>query len=65
MPGRGTGMIEVTVQCPACFEWVEVSVDPGDRGRLVQDCEVCCRPMEISLRWSDAGEPQVQVVAAG
>ena len=58
-------MIEVTVQCPACFEWVEVVVDREDRGRLVQDCDVCCRAMELSVQWSDEGEPQIQVRPTG
>ncbi|MDP6931594.1 MAG: CPXCG motif-containing cysteine-rich protein [Myxococcota bacterium] len=58
-------MFEVSVQCPACFQWVEISVDPGDRGVFVQDCEVCCRPMEITLAWTENSEPRVRVQPAG
>jgi hypothetical protein len=43
-------MDEVTqVQCPYCFEWVELYVDPDTRGELVQDCDVCCRPWRVRV----------------
>jgi len=37
----------MTVQCPTCFEYFEVSeVAPEDRGtQMDYDCEVCCRPL--------------------
>ena len=57
-------MYAVSTQCPACFEWVEIFVDPGDSGAMVQDCDVCCRPMEATVSWTEEGEPQVRVVSA-
>ncbi len=57
-------MYSVSTQCPACFEWVEIFVDPDDRGTMVQDCDVCCRPMEATVQWSEHGEPIVRVVSA-
>ena len=37
----------MTVQCPTCFEFFEVSaVAPEDYGtQMDYDCEVCCRPL--------------------
>ena len=58
-------MIEVSVQCPACFQWVGIEIDRQDRGLLVQDCEVCCRPMEVRVQWRESGEPEVRVEPAG
>ena len=57
-------MHSVSTQCPACFEWVEIFVDQADEGTMVQDCDVCCRPMEATVRWLEDGEPHVRVVLA-
>jgi hypothetical protein len=38
------------VQCPYCFESVDVYIDPGSRGELVQDCDVCCHPWILHVR---------------
>lgn len=36
--------------CPGCGERNQVQCDPGDAGQwLVQDCRVCCQPIEIHL----------------
>ena len=42
---------EMTVQCPTCFEFFEVSeVAPEDYGtQMDYDCEVCCRPLVLSV----------------
>lgn len=39
------------VQCPSCGEWVSVWVDldGGTSQRYVEDCSVCCRPMEVIM----------------
>ena len=46
-------MHAVSTQCPACFEWVEIFVDQADEGTMVQDCDVCCRPMEATVWWGE------------
>lgn len=51
----------VTVQCPYCGEWVEIYVDPDTSGSMVQDCEVCCNPWQLTVRRSASGEPTVAV----
>ena len=57
-------MHTVPTQCPSCFEWVEIFVDQADRGAMIQHCDVCCRPMEATVSWTEDGEPQVRVVSA-
>ena len=52
------------VQCPYCFEWVEVYVDPETRGATVEDCEVCCRPWLLVVERDEAGELRVSVSRA-
>ena len=43
---------DVIVQCPACGEDLALQVDTsaGDRQEYVEDCPVCCRPMETFVR---------------
>jgi hypothetical protein len=50
----------VVVQCPWCGEAIEVWVEPDAEGTTVQDCDVCCRPCELVIRYED-GSPTVQV----
>jgi len=52
----------LTVQCPYCGERFEALVDAsGGDAAYVEDCPVCCRPIELRLRLDDDG----QVVALG
>jgi Cysteine-rich CPXCG len=47
----------ITLTCPYCGESFETPVD-GSAGsqRYVEDCAVCCRPIEVSVTVDDAGE---------
>jgi hypothetical protein len=51
-------MIEtIAIHCPYCGEGYETIVDlSGGSQRYVEDCAVCCRPIEISLQVGDDGE---------
>jgi hypothetical protein len=35
--------------CPYCFQRVELFVDPDTEGSYVEDCEICCRPWQITV----------------
>ena len=50
-----------TIYCPYCGESIEVQVDTsaGDQA-YIEDCQVCCRPIELSLQVAGA-EWQLQV----
>ncbi|MCB1802735.1 MAG: CPXCG motif-containing cysteine-rich protein [Gammaproteobacteria bacterium] len=39
-----------TIQCPYCGEMIELSVDTsaGEQA-FIEDCSVCCRPIELRL----------------
>ena len=52
---------EVEVRCPTCFELVHVTVELGDPGPWIQDCDVCCRPIQVRVRWDEYGQPQADV----
>ena len=55
--------VEHEVCCPYCGEAGTVLVDPlgGGHQRYVQDCEVCCRPWEVTARVMGDGIVAVEV----
>jgi transcription elongation factor Elf1 len=47
----------ITLQCPYCGESFVTSADPSAGSqRYIEDCAVCCRPIEVSLRAGADGE---------
>ena len=47
-------MIEHFFQCPYCWESISILVDTSIPSQTyVEDCEVCCNPMEFSMRCAD------------
>jgi hypothetical protein len=45
------------VQCPYCGEQFETSVDTSaGLCSYVEDCQVCCQPIEMELRVDEQGE---------
>jgi len=54
----------VTVRCPYCREKVQLYVDPGTEGTFVEDCEVCCRPWRVTVRYAADGSAEVFVESA-
>ena len=51
-------MIEtIAIQCPYCGESYETVVDiSAGSQRYIEDCAVCCRPIELTLQVGDGGE---------
>lgn len=38
----------INVQCPFCGEWVDTVIDlSAGSFRYIEDCQVCCQPMEL------------------
>jgi hypothetical protein len=54
----------IEIQCPFCGEVLELHVEEDLRGRLVQDCEVCCNPIQLDVRRDEWGDPVVSVERA-
>jgi hypothetical protein len=44
---------EFAVTCPFCGESVEIYIEPDVTGHLVQACEVCCQPWDVSVHKVD------------
>lgn len=49
-------MNEYFFTCPYCLQKISVLIDPSiEQQRYIEDCEVCCNPIEIRITVS-AGE---------
>jgi cysteine-rich CPXCG protein len=56
----------VRVACPYCGEEFETSVDASaGLCSYVEDCQVCCQPIEMDLRVDDNGKFQELVLRRG
>ncbi len=46
---------DVSIRCPFCREkqWIEVDASEGEHQDLIQDCEVCCRPLRLLIHRDD------------
>ena len=44
-------MEEYYFQCPHCWESISMLIDLSQRDQhYVEDCEVCCNPLQISVQ---------------
>ena len=45
-------LIPITYSCPVCGESIDSAADPsqGSLQSYVEDCQVCCRPLILTLR---------------
>ena len=56
------GLQETSVYCPYCGESIEVLLNPEDVGaEYIEDCQVCCRPIEFFLREDASGSLEAEV----
>ncbi|MFU8803705.1 MAG: CPXCG motif-containing cysteine-rich protein [Bradymonadaceae bacterium] len=54
----------VSLQCPYCFETFEIFIEFDVGGDLIQDCEICCRPLLLHVRRDRSGRLHVRVERA-
>ena len=61
--GDGTADLDAVVECPYCGESIEITLDPGsgEEQEYVEDCEVCCQPWQVTVRYNDEGHAEVSV----
>ena len=56
------GLQESSIYCPYCGESIEVLLNPEDVGaEYIEDCQVCCRPIEFFLREDAGGRLEAEV----
>lgn len=50
-------LLNYEIACPYCGEIQEVELDlSAGSQRYVEDCQVCCRPIEFALAVDSAGD---------
>ena len=46
-----------TITCPYCWESIEITLDLSvDEQQQVEDCSVCCRPIDLEVAFSEDGD---------
>ncbi len=57
-----TEIVERAVGCPFCGESQTITLDLSAGGQsYVEDCQVCCQPMQISFEVDDGGSAKLEV----
>ena len=52
---------ENNINCPYCGELITILVDGSiEIQQYIEDCQVCCRPIDIHVNVSENGECQVE-----
>lgn len=53
-----------SIQCPYCGEVIDISIDAsaGDQ-QYIEDCQVCCRPIDVVVGVDGDGEISVHARA--
>ena len=52
------------LHCPYCGEPIEILVDTSVASQsYIEDCQVCCRPITLTVEVDDDGEPNVFAAA--
>lgn len=61
--GDGTADVDALVWCPYCGEENTIAVDPGSGPvqHYVEDCQVCCRPWSVTVRFDAQGHAWAEV----
>jgi hypothetical protein len=54
----------IDIDCPYCGETIVLLVDDsaGDQ-QYIEDCQVCCRPIQVAVALDADGAPSVSVRA--
>ncbi|WP_299677848.1 CPXCG motif-containing cysteine-rich protein [uncultured Tenacibaculum sp.] len=46
-------MKEHFFQCPYCWEEISMLLDPSLSETYIEDCEICCNPIQITTQFDD------------
>jgi len=53
-------LLEIAVQCPYCWEEITLLIDASiEMQEYVEDCEVCCRPIDFVVEVDEQGLARV------
>jgi hypothetical protein len=52
----------VRIRCPYCGETIRIEIDCSvEQQSYIEDCQVCCRPIEFGVAVDERGNPRVEV----
>jgi hypothetical protein len=52
---------ENTISCPYCGELITILIDGSvETQQYIEDCQVCCRPIELQITVSANGGCQIE-----
>lgn len=56
------GLATLAIICPYCGETMDILVDlSAGRQGYVEDCQICCRPIDLQISIDCEGEPTATV----
>ena len=59
------GIVERRISCPCCGEPGTILLDPSnDSQSYIEDCQVCCQPLQISFDVTEGEPSNLQVDCA-
>lgn len=59
-------MEEHFFQCPFCWEEISMLLDPSVSDQVyVEDCEICCNPLEIHVKFVNQTLVQFEILSNG
>lgn len=59
-------MNEHFFQCPYCWSEISMLIDPSTPSQIyIEDCEVCCNPIEISVNHTNGELTKFEVKSIG
>lgn len=57
-------LINKSIGCPYCGEYIKVLLDPSEVDQhYIEDCQICCRPINFYIYMDSSGDLEVQVSA--
>jgi hypothetical protein len=57
-------LVKKSIGCPYCGEHIKVLIDPADVDQhYIEDCQICCRPINFYISQYQNGELEVSVSA--
>ena len=59
-----SGTEEVEISCPYCGETLSIVVDCSVESQsYIEDCQICCRPINLTVSVDEDGVPSVQAAS--
>ena len=55
-------LFSIEIQCPYCWENIDITIDNnGENQQYIEDCQVCCRPINVHISLNETQQVQVNV----